>query len=376
MDTVSWVKGAHVFRFGGEYTRINLDKLFPQVFNGELFFTNTAADPANNIPARTDFQNFLRGSPQFSFGGGGVFTHQYRTNNYGVFAQDDWKIRHDLTLNLGIRTEIFGGFHDNSCHIGNLDPSLANQGQFPFVYPSCVKGLNLAGLSGTASNTTYNNNYSTGLGPRIGLAYDVFGRHTTTIRAGFGIYYVREDVGTVDQLSFQAPFLPVAFAGGAPGSLGNFFNTAPNALPQGGVLDPNFVPCLGAFAGFIDPATGLPSTDTTLSANYACASGSPGLVPSQFLFGLTVPRHFVAPNTQQWNLTIQRALGKQWVAELGYVGTHSVHLRETRTSIQAGLASPTNPITLTDTQGNDFVITQNTTSTSPYARSRASSSAI
>src|SRR5229473_1723147 len=204
VDTVSWVKGAHLFRFGGEFTRVNLDKLFPQVFNGELFFTNI---PGGN----TDFQNFLQGIPQFSFGGGGVYNHQYRSNNYGFFAQDDWKIRHDLTLNLGFRTEVFGGFHDNSCHIGNLDPALANQGQFPFVYPSCVKGLNLAGLSGSANSTTYDNNYSTGYGPRVGLAYDLFGRHTTTIRAGFGIYYVREDVGTVDQLSFQAPFLPVAF---------------------------------------------------------------------------------------------------------------------------------------------------------------------
>jgi len=52
VDTVSWVKGAHVFRFGGEFTRVSLDKNFPQVFNGELFFTNT---PDGN----TDFQNFL-----------------------------------------------------------------------------------------------------------------------------------------------------------------------------------------------------------------------------------------------------------------------------------------------------------------------------
>src|SRR2546429_2941036 len=178
VDTVSWVKGKHVLRFGGEYTRVHLDKLFPQVFNGELFFTNTTN-------GNTDFQNFLLGSPQFSFGGGGVYNHEYRTNNYGFFAQDDWKIRRDLTLNLGLRAEVFGAFYDNACHIGNLDPGLANSGQFPFVYPSCVKNLSLAGLTGSATRTTLDNNYSTGLGPRIGLAYDVFGRHTTTIRGGY-----------------------------------------------------------------------------------------------------------------------------------------------------------------------------------------------
>ena len=337
VDTVSWVKGAHVFRFGGEFTRVNLDKLFPQVFNGQLFFTNTPADPANSIPARTDFQNFLLGSPQFSFGGGGVFNHEYRTNDFAFFVQDDWKARKNLTLNLGLRVEVLGAFHDDKCHIGNLDPELANSGQYPFIYGSCVKGLNVPGLNATGSNTTYGNDYTTGLGPRIGFAWDVFGRQTTTIRGGYGIYFAREDVGTVDQLSFQAPFLPVAFGGGGPGSLSNFFLTGFNALPQAGVLDPNFIPCLGVFQGF-------PGGDTTQFPNYGCASNSPGVIPSQFLFGLTVPRKFIAPNTQQWNLTVQRALGKNWVLEVGYVGAHTVHLRETRTSIQARLATPQNPV--------------------------------
>ena len=43
VDDLSWVKGAHTFTVGGQYTRVRLDKLFPQVFNGQLFFTNTSA---------------------------------------------------------------------------------------------------------------------------------------------------------------------------------------------------------------------------------------------------------------------------------------------------------------------------------------------
>jgi carboxypeptidase family protein len=376
VDTVSWVKSKHVLRFGGEYTRVNLDKLFPQVFNGEIFFTNT---PDGN----SDFQNFLLGSPQFSFGGGGVFNHEYRSNNYGFFAQDDWKIRHDLTLNLGVRTEVFGGFYDNLCHIGNLDPALANQGKFPFVYPSCVTKLTALGLTSTANRTTYKNSYSTNLGPRIGLAYDVFGHHTTTVRAGFGIYYVREDVGTVDQLSFQAPFLPVAFGGGPPNCLGLFFsetpppatgplsgcpNPNPNGLPQAGTLDPTFVPCLSVFQGF-------PGGDMNQAANYGPASGNacPGPLLSTNIFGLQVPRHFVVPSTQQWNLTVQHALGKQWVLEVGYVGTHAVHLRETRDSLQSQRASVANPVKIDSPafcNPNPCLITTNTFGNA-VARSRA-----
>ncbi len=362
VDTVSWVKGHHVFRFGGEATRVNLNKDFPQVFNGELFFTNTP-------DGHTDFQNFLLGTPEFSFGGGGLSNHEYRSNNFAVFAQDDWKIRHDLTLNLGLRTEIFGAFHDDLCHIGNLDPAQANAGEFPFIYPSCVNNLNLTGLTGDANSTTFNNNYSTALGPRIGLAYDVRGHHTTTVRAGYGIYYVREDVGATDQLSFETPFLPVAFGGGSPGCLGTYFsatplpgcpNPNPNALPQAGTLDPNFVPCLNVFQGF-------PGGDTTQSANYGTAGGNgcPGPLQTLGIFGLAEPRHFVVPSTQQWNLSVQRALGKQWVLEVAYVGTHSVHLRETRDALQSQDATPTNPVVV----GGESITTN--TFDNAIARSRA-----
>ena len=204
VDNLSWVRGNHTLRFGGEYTRVNLDKLFPQVFNGQLFFV-----PTNNGTV-SDFQNFLTGTAQASFGGGGVYNHQYRNNNYGFFAQDDWKVRSNLTLNLGLRTEIMGAFYDKLCHIGNFDLLAGNAGQYPFIYGGCAKGLNVTGLTGSGNDTTLKNNYSTTLGPRVGFAWDVFNDHKTSVRGGFGMYYVREDVGSVDQLSFQAPFIPIA----------------------------------------------------------------------------------------------------------------------------------------------------------------------
>ncbi|HEX4489516.1 MAG TPA: TonB-dependent receptor, partial [Terriglobales bacterium] len=349
VETLSWVKGKHTLRMGGEFTNVSLDKLFPQVFNGQLFFVNTG-------DGLTDFQNFLLGSPAFSFGGGGVYNHEYRQKNSALFLQDDWKVRPDFTVNIGLRTEFLGAFRDDACHIGNLESDLTNQRQVPFVYPRCADKLNVTGLTGTASGSTFRNNISTGWGPRVGFAWDVFGHHTTTVRGGYGIYYVREDVGTIDQLSFQAPILPIAFGGGAPGSLSSFFSgtlaTNPNALPPAGVIDPTYIPCLSIFTGF-------PGNDTTQAASYDQCTGS-GTIPSTNIFGLEVPRHFVVPNTQQWNLTVQRDLGKLWVLELGYVGAKGTHLRETRDGIQSLRASDTNPVVLTDPNGQTYSITTNT----------------
>ena len=130
VDTVSWVKASTCSASAVSFTHVKLDKDFPQVFNGELFFTNT---PDGN----TDFQNFLRGTPQFSFGGGGLSNHEYRSQQlWRSLRKTTGRSGHNLTLNLGLRTEgFFGAFHDDLCHIGNLDPLLANAGRFPFHLP-------------------------------------------------------------------------------------------------------------------------------------------------------------------------------------------------------------------------------------------------
>jgi hypothetical protein len=351
VDNLSWVKGAHTFTFGGQYVRVNLDKLFPQVFNGQVFFTNTANT------GLTDFENLLTGNVQFSFGGGGVYNHKYRQDNSAVFAQDDWKATRDLTVNAGLRTEFLGAWTDGDCHIGNIESDLTKSGTYPFIYPSCVSKLGVAGLSGNAAGSTFKNSVSTGWGPRVGFAWDVLGRHTTTVRGGYGIYYVREDVGAVDQLSFQSPFIPIVFFPTTPGfTLSNFFTgtpaTNPNAVPQAGQLSPAWIPCLAQLTSF------TPNSPTGQDGNYAC-TGGPGVNSTQNLFVLEVPRHFVVPNTQQWNLTLQQELGKHWVLEMGYVGTRGLHLRETRDGIQSVDASK-QPFTVTDTSGTPYTITDNT----------------
>ncbi len=349
VDNLSWVHGQHTFTVGGQYTRVRLDKLFPQVFNGQLFFTATGP---------SDFGNFVGGTPEFSFGGGGVYNHAYKQSNSALFVQDDWKATQNLTINAGLRTEFLGAWTDGNCHIGNIQSNLTNSGTYPFIYPSCVNKLGVSGLTGNAAGSTFKNNVSTGWGPRVGFAWDVFGHHNTTLRGGYGIYYVREDIGAVDQLSFQSPFIPIVFFGTTPGyNLTNFFNDTPavnpNAVPAAGQLSGLWLPCLARLISF------APSGDPAVQdANYAC-TGGPGVNSTQNLFVLEVPRHFVVPNTQQWNLTLQREFGKSWVVELGYVGTRGIHLRETRDAIQS-VDAIKHPITITDVNNVSYTINTDT----------------
>jgi Carboxypeptidase regulatory-like domain len=346
LNTTSWSNGKHLVRFGGEFDRVMLDKVFPQVFNGQLFFSPGTSGAPCAIGC-SDFQEFLLGAPAFTYGGSGVSNHQYRIADTAVFVQDDYKVTPDFTVNLGVRWEFNGAVTDNLCHIGNTIPSLTFTGQNPFVYPNCVNSLNVPGLVGTRSNTTLNNDYASNWGPRVGFAHNLFGKSTTSIRGGYGIYYVREDVGAVDQLSFVTPFLPITSAAGSPGTMGTVFA---NSLPKGGVIDPAYVPVYSHLLGFVD-ANGNPTRDTTQTPVY---SGN-----SESYLPLEVPTRYVNPSTQQWNFTLQQSLGQGWVLEVGYVGTKGTHLRETRDMNQA-VDARTNPVTLTATDGTLYTINQNT----------------
>jgi outer membrane receptor protein involved in Fe transport len=197
------------------------------------FFISGATGPYS------DFQSFLVGSPLLGEGGGGVGNHDYRIPGFAWFAQDDYRVSKTLTLNLGFRNEFPGAPYDTLCHTGNTDPTLAITTGQPYIYPKCISKFGLSGISGTLNSAGLNSEYATVWEPRIGFAYDLGGHHNTSIRGGYGIYSVREDLGAVDNLAIVPPTYPflVGFFPGA-GSLANLFASSP-AFPNG-------IPPLGA----------------------------------------------------------------------------------------------------------------------------------
>jgi hypothetical protein len=357
-DTLSWIRGPHTLRFGGEIDRTTLRRNLPVADNGLVFF-------ASGVNGISDFQNFLQGSPQFGNFGGGAGYHDYRIPAFSFFVQDDYRLTKTLTLNLGFRTELIGAPYDALCRLGNINPALVSTGQ-PFVYPTCVSKLGISGFTGTLQHSALNNNYATVPEPRIGLAYDLGGHHTTSIRAGYGIYGIREDLGAVDNVSFTPPFFPtvVPFLP-PPGSLAclNFVSQNCNNAPlvaHLGVVSGAFVPVPSFLQGFANNSTGLPTNDTTQTPVYS------GSVPTTF--AAVVPLHWIAGTTQQWNLTVERTLGHDWFLEAGYVGTKGTHLRATYDPNLATLVGcPGCPasITVKAQNGTPFTITQNTSSNAP-----------
>jgi hypothetical protein len=347
-DTLSYTRGKHTFRFGGEFDRTTLRRNVPVADNALLFFAPTSTE--------TDFQFFLQGQPFLADASSGVANHDYHIPSLGLFAQDDFRVTQRLTLNLGLRNEIIGAPVDQLCHVGNTDPLLATSTGQPFFYPKCANKFNLLGLVGSAQPSGLDNDWTHVWEPRIGFAYDLGGHHTTSIRGGFGIYSVREDIGAVDNMSFSPPFLPTAVPVGVPPlSLANLFQ---GLLPPLGQLSAAFVPSASLLQGFnVNGSTacsgsGTATTDTTQTP---CYSGN--VIGS---FGLMVPRKWISPTLQQWNLTVERSLGRGWVFNLGYIGTHGLHLRETSDRNLATLVSPQNPLTVTTQSGAKLVITQNT----------------
>jgi len=348
LDTLSWTTGAHTLRVGGEADYTWIRRQLPVLDNGLLYFV------PGLFTSLSDFQNFLLGTPSFGEGGGGAGNHDYRIPNYALFAQDDYRVRRTLTLNLGLRVDWMGAAYDDLCHLGNTDPPLAVLTGDAFVYPSCVNQYHIPGFTGTLNSAALNNEYATVWEPRIGFAYDVLGHHTTTIRGGYGIYGVREDIGGVDNLGFTAPFFPVAVTGVPPGGLANFFYTNPLAPPS--ATNPGLIPPLGVVSGAFLPTPsklqGFAGNNTTLSPIFSGTAID--------YIALAVPLHWIVPTTQQWNLTVQRELGSNWFLEVGYVGTKGTHLRATYDPDEAQLASPSHPITVTAQNGAVYTITQNT----------------
>ena len=170
-DSVSKVYGSHTLKVGGQY-QFQQVRLEPNAtFNGTFTFAGTETG--------SDFADFLIGAPSnYIQSSGGVF---YLRNQYGgVFAQDSWRVRPNVTFNYGVRWDIMAPWYEKDNQIQTIVP-----GQQSSVYPGAPPGLVFPGDTGISrglSPTQWGN-----ISPRLGVAYSP--NEKTSLRASWGLFY-------------------------------------------------------------------------------------------------------------------------------------------------------------------------------------------
>jgi hypothetical protein len=274
-DNFSWVKGRHAFKMGflGRFREFNLLQslisrglyiFFPYETGNLTVGGDTFASTLLGVPLEAERQIV----PQ-EFG--------ERVKEYGTYFQDNFKATKRLTLNLGVRWDLYRPATEAHNRLANFDPSTVTM-----VLP----GTN--GVSASTLNTNYDN-----FSPHLGFAYALTDDGKTSLRGGYGISYlplVTQAVGTTtDRLNQNTPFAFTA----VNVYIGNIFGPPGNSLVSDGI-----------------PIV-IPSNPT---------------IPPLGSSVTYVPRSQPTPYAQQWNLDIQRMLPGDVLFDIAYVGSVGVHL--------------------------------------------------
>jgi hypothetical protein len=305
---VSKVIGNHTLRAGATYHHYNKTENASGNNAATFGFTQLGAPIATGTPnvnqcspARcpTSFEqsvaNFLTGFVTQFTQASTDLTPDIRTNQWEFYVQDTWKMSHNLTISYGARYSLFQQPYDANNELTNFDPSLYVAANAPTIDSKgnictaapCLGGgtpnpnynsLNGIIVNGSSSpfgskvGSTAKNN----IAPRVGVAWDPFGKGTTSVRAGYGVFYDSTLFGIYEQNIFQ---------------------------------NPPFVQSISiSNTQFSNPAAVAPN----ISALPLSLRGS--------------PVDFKTPYNQEWDLDIQHELRKNLVVDVGYYGAKGTHL--------------------------------------------------
>ncbi|CAN5772534.1 hypothetical protein BH18ACI4_BH18ACI4_00320 [soil metagenome] len=254
-EQLGYIRGSHSMKFGFTARRIQLNAVSANIPFGGFIFGS--------------YNNFLRGRYQIFAASLPTAQDVYRgirTTLFAAYFQDDWKVRSNLTLNVGLRYEPMTSPTEANDKISNLRDIYRDTASTP-------------GLPFFKNNTKKN------FGPRVGFAWDIFGDGKTSLRGGYGIFFAQAYPAAYRfEMSNQAPFNIIGFV---------------------------FGPAVGVPPGFFPP---FPNAFNSLR-------DVPGLVALQ-AYEFDPPPTYV----QQWNLSAQREVLGGFTATVAYVGSRGIHL--------------------------------------------------
>jgi len=277
----TWIRGQHEIRFGGSFVRIMDDRMFGAFMNPVQTLGGSVGEALDNLVLGRLLQFQTAINPQGKYPGDRVtlpveqpnFTRNNRYNEWAAYVNDTWRLANRLTLNLGLRYELYGVQH-------NTDPRLDSN--YYFGAGNTYQGIRTGQLMiaqdspiGALWKTDKNN-----FAPRLGVAWDVSGDGRTSMRAGYGIGYERN-------------FGNVTF---------NIIQNPPNYAVVS-LLAPTDVPVLPIFRTVSGPLTG---TGTATIPSTSTRNVDPNIVNAY--------AHF-------WNVAFQHEVAKRTVASIEYVGS-------------------------------------------------------
>lgn len=280
-DNLTWTHGKQTMKMGGNLILRSREVLNADTIVGQFGFTNNMTSNCAGQPAGCTV-NSATGFDVASFELGlasaknrNLFdanTYTEKRPEIGAFVQDDFRMTQKLTLNMGLRYDVFPPWIEVNNRQSNFDPST---GQFVIASPNAViDGVHVG---------RYLQTYSKGdFGPRVGAAYDLTGDGKTILRGGFGIYWNFTPGGTSSSKAQNPPFLQSTALTPTPSAYGNNLLLKDGLPPPPGV-DPN------------RPAAG--STRSAFDINFRDAYA------------------------RQWNVNAQRGLWTNYLLEIAYVGS-------------------------------------------------------
>jgi len=298
-DTLSWVRGRHTWKFGFTASPYQNNTVFDFFINGRFSFSGPVA--SGGIGSGKDFADLLLGLTdeflQFPEAPSNI-----RTKSYYAFAQDEWHMFRNFTLTLGIRYEYSSPKLDTQGRSFSL-----KLGQQSVVFTKAPVGVLFPGDPGAPKGANFpdRNDWA----PRIGFAWDPWGKGKTSIRGGVGIFY--DILKGEDNLQFngQAPFFGFV-------DLTNFAPLTGNPSAPLNYMSQPFV------------ATGQPNPFPSKPPASNIDFGAAGFLPFGGGGVFFVDPHLRTPYIYQYNLSIQHELLPNLTLETNYVGSSSHKLTD------------------------------------------------
>jgi len=338
-SNLGWVHGRHTVQtgFNFDYTQLNVTNKDSQT--ARLNFADFGTFMQGNLCSAVNSCGFSA-SPSEIFSG--ISNRHFRSRQAGLYAQDDIRLKSNLTVDLGLRWDWDGPLVEKDGLLTNFypkdyqyDPATDSFGNGGQAIGLVIAGNNKAFGSKGVSNSTLTGR-QWGFAPRLGIVYSPKFVKNIVVRAGFGLYYDRGEyfsefsqpagggISGPFGVTMSEPFVVPNFANG---------NTATFALPFGTTPPPPPPTNLSSVISLIPNASQLIAQTTpfcTLNNQFGCS----GL----FFAGYNPTNKL--PYSENWTLDLQWQPINTWVATLGYVGNHGVHEIIPLPFNQAQLATP------------------------------------